>query len=137
TARVENVGFHDIDGDPLNDWTQQRVGDELHLLAPAGNPLDWNTIYNVWFDSDAAPVLGEVSIDQARLGPGALTVNVPARVPGHLGVEYLGAGCGAPAPKVFANGLPDSPNAAFAMEFEAAPVTALLAVYSFGGGATD
>lgn len=133
TARVENVGFHDIDANALNDWTPVRVGNALEFQAGAGNPLDWNTFYNVWFDSDAAPVSGAVEVDSARPGPGALTIAVPAQVPGLLGVEYLGAGCGSPAPTVRANGLPSSPNAAFALEFEVAPSALVVAAFGFGG----
>ena len=58
TARVENVGFRDIDADALNDWTVSRTGGSLDFLASATNPIDWNTFYNFYFDSDAAPVGG-------------------------------------------------------------------------------
>ena len=112
TARVENVGFRDIDRDPLNEWAINRQGGELQFLASANNPLDWNTFYNFYFDSDAAPAVGDVSIDQARLGPGALFVDVTTTVPGLLGTEFLGAGCGS-SPSIEANGLPTSPNPAY------------------------
>jgi hypothetical protein len=126
TARVENLGFHDIDSNALNDWTPVRVGDSLEFQATAGNPLDWNTFYNVWFDSDAAPVTGTVEIDGARPGAGALTIGVPSQVPGQLGVEYLGAGCGSPAPTVRA-------NAAFALDFQVASSGLVVAAFGFGG----
>ncbi|CAN0494139.1 unnamed protein product, partial [Discosporangium mesarthrocarpum] len=80
-ARVENIGFHDIDQNGLNDWTTNRTGTQLEFLAAADNPLDWNTIYNFWFDSDASPSLSRVFIDEARPGPGGLTVFVDATVP--------------------------------------------------------
>ncbi len=114
-ARVENIGFRDIDQNPLNEWTTTRQGGELQYLASANNPLDWNTFYNFYFDSDAAPVAGDVSLDQARLGPGALTVNVPTTVPGLLGTEYLGAGCGG-STTIEANGVPSSPNPAYGID---------------------
>jgi hypothetical protein len=121
-ARVENIGFHDIDQDPLNEWTVTRNAGELAFLATAGNPLDWNTLYNFWFDSDAAPVAGSVDIDQARIGAGALSVNVGGtQVPGLLGNVHLGDGCGAPAPALHANGAPTSPNAAYALRLQLAP----------------
>lgn len=121
TARVENVGFRDIDQDPLNQWTVSRSGGELAFLAAAGNALDWNTFYNFYFDSDAAPVAGTVTIDEARVGPGALTVGVATTVPGLLGTEYLGDGCGAPAPQLWANGVPSSPNPAYGLGVQASP----------------
>ena len=120
TARVANAGFRDIDGDALNNWTFNNSGSELAWLAPAGNSHDWNTIFNVWFDSDAAPTGGAMTIDQARIGAGALSVSVPTSVPGLLGTEYLGAGCGAPAPTLFANGVPSSPNPAYALQAQIA-----------------
>jgi hypothetical protein len=115
TAQVENIGFRDIDQNPLNEWSINRTGGELQFLASANNSLDWNTFYNFYFDSDAAPVAGLVDIDQARPGPGGITVDVATTVPGLLGTEYLGAGCGAPEPTVAANGLPSSPNANYAL----------------------
>ncbi|MFK7743138.1 MAG: hypothetical protein AB8H80_22680 [Planctomycetota bacterium] len=136
TARVENIGFRDIDGDPLNDWSTSVSGGEVQILASANNPLDWNTIYNVWFDSDVAPVAGSVTIDEARLGPGALSVAVPIQVPGLQGTAHLGAGCGTPETGLWANGVPASPNPGYALEasggagnfvlvaFAAAPATA-------------
>jgi hypothetical protein len=116
TARVLSIGFRDLDTDPLNDWTSSRSGGQLAFSAAANNALDWNTIYNVWFDSDAAPVAGNLLIDEARVGPGGLTVTVPTTVPGLLGTEYLGAGCGSPAPTLFANGVPSAPNPTYALQ---------------------
>lgn len=121
TARVENIGFRDIDQDSLNEWTINRQGGDLEFLASANNPLDWNTFYNFYFDSDAAPVSADVEIDQARLGPGALSVSVGTTVPGFLGTEYLGAGCGTPAATLAANGAPNSPNASYAIDMTGGP----------------
>ncbi|MBL9078106.1 MAG: hypothetical protein JNL08_11415 [Planctomycetes bacterium] len=132
-ARVENVGFHDIDSDALNDWTPVRNGDALEFLAGANNPLDWNTFYNVWFDSDAAPAAGLFEVDAARPGAGALTVAVPAQVPGLFNVAWLGAGCGAPAPTVVATGQPTIPNAAFGVEFSVTPGNLVIAAFGFAG----
>ncbi|MCU0862823.1 MAG: hypothetical protein MUC36_03435 [Planctomycetes bacterium] len=131
TARVQNLGFRDLDTDSLNDWTSSRNGGELSLLATVDNPLDWNTIYNVWFDSDAAPQPGNLVIDAARIGPGSLQMSVPTTVPGLLGTEYLGVGCGNGAPSLFANGAPVSPNPGYALQ---ALVSANgFAVFAFAG----
>lgn len=97
-AVVQNVGFRDIDGDPLNDWTWSRTANEITFLASANNPLDWNTFYNVWFDCDVAPSTGYVEIDQARPGPGGLTVDVESRVPSGIPTaskQIVGQSCGA------------------------------------------
>lgn len=143
TARVANAGFRDIDGDALNDWAISQTAGELAFLATATNPLDWNTIYNVWFDCDAAPAAGTLTIDQARLGPGALSVAVATQVPGLLLNEHLGAGCGTPVPALFANGSPTAPNPAYALQARVGPGN--LVVFAFaaqpanvplGGGCT-
>lgn len=96
-AVVTAQGFRDVDGNPLNDWTFARVGNELVWSAPAGNAIEWNTFYNVWFDCTVAPSYGYVHVDQARPGPGALTVSVPIEVPSGIPAarkELVGHGCG-------------------------------------------
>ncbi|HLQ37856.1 MAG TPA: hypothetical protein VK348_08650 [Planctomycetota bacterium] len=119
SARIFNAGFRDIDRSTLDDWAVSSSGSEVAALASAGNPLEWNTVYNVWFDSDAAPAGGTVTLDEARIGAGALqfqVLDVPA--PMRLGNEYLGAGCGSPAPGLFASGSPalaNIPNATFGL----------------------
>jgi hypothetical protein len=119
TARVFNAGFRDIDDDALNQWTVSHSGGEVAFLATGTNALDWNCIYNFWFDSDAAPVAGTVAIDQARVGPGALTVSVSSQVPGSLLNEHLGAGCGTPTPALWATGSPTSPNPGYGLRTNA------------------
>ncbi|MFY9345845.1 MAG: hypothetical protein WAT39_25360 [Planctomycetota bacterium] len=143
TANVVNTGFRDVDQNALNQWTVTRVGGELAFNAAASNPLDWNTIYNVWFDSDAAPVAGSMTIDQARVGPGALSLTVATQVPGLYGNELLGAGCGTPAPALFGNGTPSSPNPGYALQAQVAPsgfvvfgFAGLAANVPLGGGCT-
>ena len=132
TARVENAGFRDIDSDSLNDWSFSRSGGEISFLATPSNAIDWNTIYNFWFDSDAAPVAGTSSIDQARIGPGALSVNVATEVPGLLGNEFLGAGCGTNAPELFGNTVPSVPNFAYALNLHGTPSSTMFLSMSFG-----
>lgn len=143
TARVVNAGFRDIDTDALNQWTVSQTATELAFLASANNPLDWNTIYNVWFDCDAAPVAGDLTIDQARIGPGALSLTVPTQIPGLLLNETLGAGCGAPAPTLFANGSPSSPNPGYQLQAQASASSFVVFAFAaqpasvtLGGGCT-
>jgi len=129
-ARLANLGFHDIDDNPLNDWTTSRSGGELRFQAGIDNPLDWNTFYNFYFDSDAAPIPGNALVDQARIGPGALSVAIPSTVPGLLGTRYLGAGCGAPAPRLEANGVPSSPNPSYGLELTGTPNAPMLIAFT-------
>ena len=103
-ATITGVGFRDVDGNALNDWTWTRTATELVFSAPAGNALEWNTFYNVWFDCSVAPGYGVVKIDQARVGPGALTVDVLSEVPGGQPVarkESVGSSCGACTPVMY------------------------------------
>ncbi|MEM7199808.1 MAG: hypothetical protein AAF628_06050 [Planctomycetota bacterium] len=118
TAQVLNVEFGDIDADAANDWAMSRNSGELVFLAGAANALEWNTIYNFAFDSDAAPTAGSVVLDQARPGAGAGDVAVVSEVPGAVVNQYLGAGCGAPAPTLAAVGTPAAatiPNPTFGL----------------------
>jgi hypothetical protein len=132
-ARVLNAGFHDIDRDATNEWTVSRTPSELSFLAAASNALDWNTIYNFWFDSDAAPVAGTASIDEARPGAGAMNVAVAATVPGVLGHQFLGAGCGSPAPILAGNSVPSVPNPTHALVARTAPGAAVVFGLALGG----
>jgi hypothetical protein len=132
-ARVLNPGFHDVDDDALNEWLATVGNGEIAFTAPANNPQDWNTLFNFWFDSDAAPVAGLVTIDQARLGPGALSVQVASSVPGFVPNVHLGGGCGAPAVAIQANGVPAIPNLAFAAQVRTSPATGVIVFFSWGG----
>ncbi|HEU4418341.1 MAG TPA: hypothetical protein VFT55_05340, partial [Planctomycetota bacterium] len=97
-AVASNYTFGDIDNNALNQWTAARVGNEIVFTAPANNPLDWNTIYNFGFDATHAPSNGMSNLDEARIGPGALTVSVAAMVPSGAPAALAsntGHGCGA------------------------------------------
>lgn len=96
-ATVQNGGFRDLDTDPLNDWTFGVNGNEISFTAVGTNSLDWNTIYNCWFDCSVAPGAGYMTIDQARPGTGALTVQVATQAPSGLSFANkfaVGNSCG-------------------------------------------
>ena len=121
SARIFNATVRDIDDDPSNDWTVSVSSTEVAFLAGANNALEWNTIYNFGFDADAAPIAGQVTLDQARPGPGAGFVTVNARVPGMVHTPWLGAGCGSPAPTLSPSGSPPYaaiPNPSFAFQLD-------------------
>jgi hypothetical protein len=121
TAAVQNVGFRDLDTDPLDDWTWSRFGGELWFQA-GSNALQWNQIFNFWFDCDVAPASGTVAIDEALPGPGALQVVVASQVPATAAaVTGLGPGCGTPSPTLGAVGRPVLPNPAFALALTSTP----------------
>jgi hypothetical protein len=127
TTPVTNITFRDPDGNLLNDWTSSRQGSELVFSAPAGNALKWNNIYNFAFDCDRPPEAGQVAVDQALTGPGALSIAINSQVPAGLAsVTTVGPGCGTPnAPILGTNSEPILPSPAFALLFggtAAAPV---------------
>ncbi|MCR9245596.1 MAG: hypothetical protein NXI31_11230 [bacterium] len=96
-VNISNVGFRDADANSLNEWTFNQTATELEWLASANNPLNWNSIYNFYFDCDVAPGSGLVEIDQARIGSGSLTVDVITDVPGGVPVAQktvIGSSCG-------------------------------------------
>ena len=97
-AVVTNIGFRDIDGSALDDWTAARVGNEMIWSSPAGNPQNWNTIFNFRFDCSVGPSNAPVTIDEARIGAGALQVQVNSQAPsGGLPIatwSTIGTPCG-------------------------------------------
>ena len=123
SARVRNMGFRDIDQDALNQWTITRNGGELVFTAPGNNPLNWNSLFNFWFECDAAPVSGTTTLDQARVGPGALSISVATQTPGNLPSVWIGAGCGTPTASLEASGLALIPNPLFRLIVLAPPAT--------------
>lgn len=80
-AQVLNLDFRDIDSNAANDWTPTVAGGEIHF-ATASNPLEWNSIFNFWFDSDAGPVQRTLRLDAFLPGPGAPSVLVMSTAPG-------------------------------------------------------
>ncbi len=64
-ARVRDIDFKDIDLDGANEWISSVQSNRLQWDAPAGNAQPWNTVFNFWFDSDAAPGDGQIDIVQA------------------------------------------------------------------------
>jgi hypothetical protein len=132
SARALNIGFRDIDSNALDQWSATVSGGEIMWNAPASNPLNWNEIFNFWFDSDAAPSSGNVTFDEARIGPGALSVSVATQVPAAVPNVYLGDGCGSPAVTLGANGVASIPNPGFALTLNTSPNTGVLLFASFG-----
>lgn len=96
-AVVQNVGFRDLDNDASNDWTFAAAPTELVFSGAASNAVEWNTIYNCWFDCSIEPGAGSMTIDAARPGAGAPSVQVVSEVPSGLSFAYknaVGGSCG-------------------------------------------
>ncbi|HEX5054052.1 MAG TPA: hypothetical protein VFZ65_19895 [Planctomycetota bacterium] len=120
-ATVTNFTFRDIDTDPLNDWVGSKSGNEIVFMAPANNPHNWNTIYNFGFDCSIAPSSGTAKIDEARMGPGALWVSIPTKVPSGIptaDVTYTGQGCGSCQRSFYEQGAFDLANQAVGLTLQ-------------------
>lgn len=117
-ARVRNLGFGDVDDEAANDWNAGVVAGEI-VFSTSTNPLGWNTIYNVWFDCDAAPAAGALVLDQAVRDAGQDALLVSSRAPLELPNPSLGPGCALDTPpSLFALGTPPRAtlgNATFAL----------------------
>ena len=79
-ASVWSVGFADIDGVGGTDWSVSQTGTEI-AVTTASNPLAWNTIYNVWFDSDTAPLPDNLTLSEFLPGSGASSFPVLSSAP--------------------------------------------------------
>jgi hypothetical protein len=111
-AQVLNAGFRDIDQDANNEWSFSSFGSQMRWetlsfgLSQNANSLKWNSVFNFWFDSDAAPVPGTASLDAYRPGLGASFFGVATTVPAALYNVSMGPGCGSPTPALVATGSP-------------------------------
>lgn len=87
------VGFHDVayhSGEVYDntDWTSAVTVDGLTWSSPQtfdenpnSNALRWGTMYNFWFEADAAPALGQATLGLFRPNtPQSITFDVP--IPG-------------------------------------------------------
>ncbi len=80
-AHVANAGFRDIDADATNDWTFTVKAAEIEWSTTA-NPVEWNTLYNFWFDSDAPPADAcRALVSEFRAGPGFDHFDITVRAP--------------------------------------------------------
>jgi hypothetical protein len=80
-AKISNAGFRDIDADPTNDWSFQSEGGEA-IWTTGVNPLEWNTIFNFWFDCDMPPAKGNRAlVEEFRSGRGLDAFDIDSTTP--------------------------------------------------------
>lgn len=76
TANLTNVGFRDIDSDAGNQWTVAQAGGTVSWSTPvfggpvAGNPVLYQSVFNFWFDADAAPLASSALVQLHAPGAG-------------------------------------------------------------------
>lgn len=78
--------FSDGGTTTADDWNASRAGGELVFAAPAGNTLDWGSMYRYSFVANAAPVEGTVTLDPADAT--AADLPVATLVPGASAVLF-------------------------------------------------
>ena len=115
-ARILNLGFSDVDDNAANDWIAAVNSTSIDFDAN-GNPVRWNSFYNFWFDSDAAPMAGSINVDEHDAGAGLASLDITTGVPTGLFNVYLGDGCslGGGFPSLYANGQATLGNPSFAI----------------------
>ena len=76
---VQNAGFHAVEhhDEPMNTvapdgvaisnsaWSINQTGTEI-TWSTTDNPLRWGTLYNFWFEADAAPTTGDATVSPFR-----------------------------------------------------------------------
>lgn len=83
---TESHETHDGTGSDADDWSVARAPDSLAFAAPAGNTLDWGSMYRYSFVANAAPVDGSATLDPFEAGAADLTV--ATLVPGNSDVQF-------------------------------------------------
>lgn len=93
-ATIANFGFDDIDTDSANNWVVTRTATEAYFTAANNNnPIKWNSFYNIWFDSNAAPSTNALcQIDEFVVTAGAASFTMPTTAPTNLPFTTFGTG---------------------------------------------
>jgi len=90
---VSDTGFGDANGNASDDWTASVGGGRVTWTAPAGNALDWGTLYNFRFDVNAPP--GETLATLTPLDAGSPSAFAVRTVPEPAAASWAGIGVGA------------------------------------------
>ncbi|HVF35351.1 MAG TPA: hypothetical protein VND91_08510 [Candidatus Saccharimonadia bacterium] len=83
---TESYDMHDGTGSGADDWAATRSADSVAFAAPAGNTLDWGSMYRYSFVADAPPVAGTATLDPFE--PGAPDFSVATLVPRSSDVQF-------------------------------------------------
>jgi hypothetical protein len=72
---VSNIGFSDVDTNAANEWAATVGSGFVRWVAPAGNELNWGTLYTFSFDASSVPVSALTTLGVATAGaPGSYLV---------------------------------------------------------------
>jgi hypothetical protein len=65
---ISDFSFSDIDDNLGNDWTVTQNAGSLRWQSPAGNPLNWGTLYHFSFTANRAPLPASAELSVATAG---------------------------------------------------------------------
>lgn len=88
---IDDIEFSDGDTDLANDWTRVEEPNRLTWSAPAGNRLNWGTLFSFSFTANAAPVEAPTRLTTAQLVP-VDTLDALSLVPQSTAVVTYGVG---------------------------------------------
>lgn len=84
---IDNLYFHDADGDAGNDWTATQDANGVTWTKPGAQGLDWGTLINFGFTARSAAITGSATLTAVEAGAPAMLA--PATlVPSDLGVLF-------------------------------------------------
>lgn len=85
-ATITDLVFSDGDLDATNDWTPSVASRSVTWRAPAGNPLNWGTLFRFSFVANVAPAKGAFTLDVANAGSPASLKSTGVPTPSARGV---------------------------------------------------
>lgn len=65
---ISDLSFTDLDNNIGDDWAVTQSAESLRWQAPAGNPLNWGTLYAFSFTANRAPLPASIELDVATAG---------------------------------------------------------------------
>jgi hypothetical protein len=71
SATLSDIAFSDGDLDATNDWTASISNGVITWVAPAGNPLNWGTLFRFSFITDKGPGAVQIAASLGIVNPGS------------------------------------------------------------------
>lgn len=78
TAEAAIADLEFVDGDPAADWTATASATAVTFAAPAGQSLDWGSVYRYSFTSAQAPALAAVTVRPFEGSPASFSAEALA-----------------------------------------------------------
>lgn len=134
-SNIVNMGFHDSDADPANDWQVTLDADTIRWQTetfeqnPNANALVFGMMYNFRFDADAEPGALDAALGIFKPGDGS---SVAARTTGPINAVTAVGDAAAPAVRVL-DVRPNPFNRSATIWYQALSGSADLSIYDASG----